>query len=176
MQSRHLDTCNAPILSGTTIYQVDSPEARFCDQRFPFRPDFKLLGSTRLPWQMQVSATFQVASGPNIIATWQAPNSTVAPALGRNLAAGATATKSIQLIEPGTLYGDTLFQTDVRVSRRFQLGPLRIRGDVNLYNLFNSNFASTLNSNFSTSASNQFLRPTNVLQGRLFKIDAQVDF
>ena len=53
---------------------------------------------------------------------------------------------------------------------------MRIRGDVNLYNVFNSNFASTLNSNFSTSASNQFLRPTNVLQGRLFKINAQVDF
>jgi hypothetical protein len=32
--------------------------------------------------------------------------------------------------------------------------------------VFNSNFASTLNSNFSTNAaSNQFLRPTNVLQG-----------
>ncbi|HUR35129.1 MAG TPA: carboxypeptidase regulatory-like domain-containing protein [Vicinamibacterales bacterium] len=175
-QNRHLDACNAPMLSGTTVYQVDSPESRFCDQQFPFRPDFKLLGSTRLPYDMQVSATFQVASGPNITATWQAPNAIIAPALGRNLAAGATATKSIQLIEPGTGYGDTLFQTDVRLSKRIRLGPIRIRGDVNLYNLFNSNFASTLNSNFSTSASNQFLRPTNVLQGRLFKIDAQIDF
>jgi hypothetical protein len=176
MQARHLDMCDAPILSGTTVYQVDSPEARFCDQHFPFRPDFKLLGATRLPWDMQVSATFQVASGPNVTATWQAPNSLVAPVLGRNLAAGATATKSVQLIEPGTVYGDSLFQTDVRLSKRLRIGPLRIRGDVNLYNLFNSNFASTLNSNFSTSASNQFLRPTNVLQGRLFKIDTQIDF
>jgi hypothetical protein len=92
MQSRHLDMCNTPILSGTTVYQVDSPEARFCDQTFPFRADFKLLGSTRLPWDMQVSATFQVASGPNV------------------------------------------------------------------------------------TASNQFLRPTNVLQGRLFKVNAQIDF
>jgi hypothetical protein len=176
MQNRHLDSCNAPTLSGTTVNQVDSPESRFCDQRFPFRPDFKLLGSTPLPWDMQVSATFQVASGPNITATWQVPNSIVAPALGRNLAAGATATKSVQLIEPGTIYGDTLYQTDVRLSKRIRIGSVRIRGDVNLYNLFNSNFASTLNSNFSTTASNQFLRPTNVLQGRLFKINAQVDF
>jgi hypothetical protein len=176
-QKRHLDMCNAPQLSGTTTYQVDSPEKRFCDQRFPFKPDFKLLGSTRLPYDMQVSATFQIATGPNITATWQAPNSVIAPALGRNLAAGATATKSIQLIEPGTLYGDTLFQTDVRLSKRLRIGPLKIRGDVNLYNVFNSNFASTLNSNFSTNAaSNQFLRPTNVLQGRLFKIDTQIDF
>lgn len=176
MQSRHLDSCNSPMLSGTTVYQVDSPEAKYCDQHYPFRPDFKLLGSTKLPWEMQVSATFQVASGPNILATWQAPNSLIAPALGRNLAAGATATKSVQLIEPGTDYGDTLFQTDVRLSKRFKVGPLRIRGDANLYNLFNSDFASTLNSNFSTSASNQFLRPTNVLQGRLFKVDLQIDF
>ena len=82
----------------------------------------------------------------------------------------------MQLIEPGTIYGDMLFQTDVRLSKRVHVGRLRLRGDVNLYNVFNSNFASTLNSNFSTSASNQFLRPTNVLQGRLFKVDMQVDF
>ncbi len=176
MQSRHLDACNAPVLSGTTIYQVDSPEARFCDQRFPFKPDFKLLGARPLPWGMQVSGTFQVATGPGVVATWQAPNSLIAPALGRNLSAGATATKSVQLIEPGQVYGDMLFQTDLRLSKRVKLGRFRVRGDVNLYNVFNSNFASTLNSNFSTSASNQFLRPTNVLQGRLFKIDAQVDF
>ena len=176
MQSRHLNTCNAPALSGTTVFQVDSPEALFCDQTFPFKPDFKLLGARPLPWDMQLSGTFQIATGPNVTATWQAPNSVIAPVLGRNLAAGATATKSVQLIEPGTIYGDMLFQTDVRLSKRVHVGRLRLRGDVNLYNVFNSNFASTLNSNFSTSASNQFLRPTNVLQGRLFKVDMQVDF
>ncbi len=176
MQNRHLDSCNAPMLSGTTVYQVDSPEARFCDQRYPFRPDIKVLGSTPLPWGMQASATFQVASGPAITAVWQAPNSLIAPALNRNLSQGATATKSVQLVEPGTQYGDTLYQTDVRLSKRIQIGQFRIRGDLNLYNLFNSNFASTLNSNFSTTASNQYLRPTNVLQGRLFKVNAQIDF
>lgn len=176
MQKRHLNACNAPVLSGTAIFQVDSPESRFCDQRFPLKPDFKLLGARPLPWDMQISGTFQIATGPAVLATWQAPNSLIAPALGRNLSAGATATKSVQLIEPGTIYGDSLFQTDVRLSKRIRLGRLKLRGDVNLYNVFNSNFASTLNSNFSTSASNQFLRPTNVLQGRLFKVDAQIDF
>src|SRR5207249_741148 len=48
-QRRVYDTCHAPILSGTTTIQVDSPEARFCRQVSPYRPDFKLSGSHRLP-------------------------------------------------------------------------------------------------------------------------------
>jgi hypothetical protein len=50
-----------------------------------------------LPWDVTISGTYQLSTGPNITATWNAPNSVVAPALGRNLSAGATSTKSIQL-------------------------------------------------------------------------------
>jgi hypothetical protein len=34
----------------------------------------------------------------------------------------------------------------------------------------NSDFINSVNTTFSTTASNQFLRPTGVLQGRLFKV------
>ena len=44
-------------------------------------------------------------------------------------------------------------------------GRYRLRGDINLYNLFNTDFASAVNTTFSTTASNQFLRPTGVLAG-----------
>ncbi len=59
-------------------------------------------------WNMTLAGTYQVGSGPVITATWAVPDSPIAPALGRNLsacpAAGACATKSLQLIAPGTLY------------------------------------------------------------------------
>jgi hypothetical protein len=45
-----------------------------------------------------------------------------------------------------------------------------------LYNAFNSNWPFTVNTTFSTAATSQWLRPTNVLQGRFFKIGGQFQF
>ncbi len=181
-QRRHQDYCNAPIIAavpgvtGTTNLQADNPESRFCDSTSPFRPDVKFLVSHRFPWDVLVSGSYQFTQGPNILATWAAPNSLIAPALGRNLAAGATATKTIALVEPNTLYGENLNQLDLRASKRFTVNRLRFRVDADLYNALNSNWPFTLNNTFATGATSQWLRPTNVLQGRLFKIGAQFDF
>jgi hypothetical protein len=175
-QRRVYDTCNVPVQVGSTTLQVDSPESRFCRQVTPYRPDFKFQASHTLPYDIVVSGAFQYSPGPEITAVWNAPNSLIAPALGRNLSAGATATKMVNLIEPGTLYADSLTQLDLRVSKRYSIGRYRLRGDINVYNLFNTDFASAVNTNFSTTASNQFLRPTGVLQGRLFKIGGQIEF
>lgn len=180
-QRRVYDTCNAPILSGTTNSQVDSPEAVFCHQVTPFRPDFKLLATRTLPWDMVIAGTYQISSGPVITATWAAPNSFIAPALGRNLAACpaagvCTATKSLQLINPGTAYAAYQNQLDLRLSKRIKLGRYQIRADANLYNAFNSDYANSINTTFSTTASSQFLRPTAVLLSRMFKVGGQIEF
>jgi hypothetical protein len=168
MQRRLLDTCD---ISG-----VDSPEVPFCRTVTPYRPDFKLSASHTWPWNVVTSGLYQFSPGPQITASWNAPNALIAPALGRNLSAGATATKSVQLIEPETLYSGPLNQLDLRLSRRFTLGRFRVRGDLNLYNVFNSDFTSSINTTFSSTASNAFRRPTGVLQGRLFKIGGQLEF
>jgi len=168
MQTRLLDTCDPTV--------VDSPEARFCRTETPYRPDFKLAVSHTLPAAIVVSGAYQLSTGPNITASWAAPNSVIAPALGRNLSAGATATKTVSLIEPGTQWGQYLNQVDLRVSKRFTAGRYRLRADANLYNVFNNDFVNSVNTTFSTTASNQFMRPTNVLQGRLFKIGGQIEF
>jgi hypothetical protein len=176
-QRRVYDTCNASILAGTTTpNQVDSPEAQFCRQVTPYRPDFKLAASHTLPYNIVISGTYQFSPGPTITAVWNAPNSVIAPALGRSLSAGTTATKSVALIAPETIYGAYLRELDLRLSKRLTLGRYRLRGDLNLYNVFNDDFVSSFNSTFSTTASNQFMRPTGVLQGRLFKIGGQLEF
>ena len=82
----------------------------------------------------------------------------------------------MQLIEPGTNYGENLNELDVRVSKRVGVGRYRVRVDADLYNAFNSNWPFTLNNNFATTATSQWMRPTNVLQGRLFNIGEQFDF
>jgi hypothetical protein len=177
-QKRVYDTCNAPQLAGPTSNpnQVDSPEARFCHQVLPYRPDLKLLASYNLPLRLSVSGTYQVSSGPMVTALWAAPNALIAPALGRNLAAGTTATKNIQLIAPGSQYTGYQNQLDLRLSRRMQFGRFSVRADANLYNVFNNAYANSINTAFSTTAGNQFMRPTAVLASRLFKIGGQVEF
>ena len=168
MQQRLLDTCASDT--------IDTPQAQFCRQLTPFRPDFKISASHTLPWKLQVSGLFQLSPGPAITASWAAPNSVIAPALGRSLSAGINATKTIMLIEPGTEYAENHTQLDMRLSRRFSLGRVRIRGDAALYNVFNTDWVSSVNTTFSTAASNAFMRPTGVLQGRLFKIGLQVEY
>lgn len=155
---------------------IDSPEVRFCKQVTPFRPDVKILGSHTFPWDFVFSSTYQFSKGPNIVANWAVANSIIAPALGRNLASGATGTKTVNLVEPGTKYGENLNQLDLRLSKRFKKEDYRVRVDVDLYNAFNSNWPFTLNNNFSIAATSQWMRPTNVLQGRLFKLGAQFEF
>ena len=196
---RSYNTCNTPLQLATPGFvslafagqagsnpgtsNVDNPEGQWCDQTFPFRPDVKFLGSHELPWDILFSATYQYSRGvqnplqPSIVADWDVPNAQIRPALGRDLAAGATATKRVRLIEPGTVYGDeNLHQLDIRLSKRFRMNRYTVRADLDLYNAFNSSWPFTLNTTFSTAATSQWLRPTNVLQGRFVKVGGQFTF
>jgi hypothetical protein len=56
------------------------------------------------------------------------------------------------------------------------VGHFRDRGDAALYNVFNNERVSSVNATFSTAASNAFMRPTGILQGRLFKIGLQLEY
>jgi hypothetical protein len=190
---RRYDSCNAPLVQATpgitagafavATSNVDNPEGQWCDQTFPYRPDVKILGSHSLPWDISVSGTYQFSRGvqnpvqPSIVADWAVPGSIIAAGLGRNLAAGATATKTVRLIQPGTIYGDeNLHQLDLRASKRFRLDRYSFRIDAELYNAFNSNWPYTLNTTFTTNPTSSWLRPTNVLQGRFFKLGAHFGF
>ncbi len=147
--------------------------SRSCDTNTGFRPDLKFSGSYQLPWGLMTSATYQNASGPAITASWAATNAAIAPGLGRNLSAGATATKTVGLIQPDSVFGDRLHQIDVRFSKRFNLpntGRFAINADV--YNVTNNNWVFRYTSNFGPN----FLRPAQVLSPRLFKISGQLDF
>jgi len=131
-----------------------------------------------------VSGTYQFSrgvqngtiGGNSILATWAAPNALIQQALGRPLSAGA-ATKSVNLIQAGTEYGtNNLNQLDLRASKRFTIDRYHVRFDFDLYNVFNSNWPFAVTNTFSTAPSSGWLRPTNVLQSRFFKIGGQFDF
>ena len=144
-----------------------------CDTDTGFRPDVKFSGSYELPWGIMTSATYQNAAGPSITANWPATNAAITPGLGRPLSAGATATKTLGLIQPQSVFGDRLNQIDVRFSKRFALGTgTRFALNLDVYNLTNSNWIIGYQSAYGPN----FLRPTQVLSPRLFKIGGQFDF
>lgn len=149
------------------------PSTRWCHTTTPFfQPTFKASGAYPLPWYgISVSATFQSRPGPAISASWSAPNSFTT--LGRAFNVGST--KTVQLIEPGTMYGERVNQVDVRFGKSFKVDRARIRASMDVYNFMNSNAVLTQNTTFSATNST-WLRPTSIMPGRLIKLGATVDF
>ena len=49
------------------------------------------------------------------------------------------ATVTINLIEPGTMYGERMNQFDVRIAKIFTVNGVRLQGSMDLYNAFNAN-------------------------------------
>jgi hypothetical protein len=185
-QKNIMNTCNLNLLgpystTTSTGTETFADGSRACDQVFPYRPDVKVSGSHTFPLGIVLSGTYQFSQGPNILANWAISNAIAiagnngANGLGRNLASNVTS-KTVSIIEPGTQYATNLNQLDVRGSKRLAFGRSHIRIDADLYNVFNTNWPYTLNNTFTTAATSQWLRPTNVLQGRLFKIGGQFDF
>jgi hypothetical protein len=144
-----------------------------CDINPPFLPQGKFYGAVPLPWGLAASATFQTSPGPNITASYTATNAQIAPSLGRNLAAGANGTATVQLIPVAVIYGERLNQTDFRLSKTFKLsGGPRVQGQVDLYNLFNGNPVIAQNNTYGAL----WQQPTVVQVGRLLKFGVQLNF
>ena len=153
-------------------FVVDSPQQLLnCDTTPPFMTQVKVLGVYPWPWWgIQTSATFQSLPGPEITAARSYTSAEVIGSLGRPLTAG---TATVPLIAPGTMYGERLNQVDFRLSRVFRFASSsRILANVDLYNMFNTSPTLALNTTYGSA----WLRPLQILQGRLLKFSAQLDF
>jgi hypothetical protein len=56
------------------------------------------------------------------------------------------------------------------------MGKVRLRADFDLYNVFNSSWPYTVSTTYTTAATSTYLRPTNVLQHRFFKLGGNISF
>jgi hypothetical protein len=122
-----------------------------------------------------VAGTVQSVPGAAISANYVATNAVIAPSLGRNLSAGVNATASINVIKPGTVFGDRFNQIDLRFAKSFTAGRTRIKGMVDLYNTLNDNTVVTWNNTYGTSGAT-WLQPQAIIAGRLVKFGFQLDF
>ena len=145
--------------------------ASYCHQQGNFLTNVKLLGTYTVPRiDVQVAATFQSFPGPQILANYVATNAVVQPSLGRPLSGGA-ANMTVNLIEPGTLYGDQANQVDLRFAKILRFGRTRAAVNLDLYNALNSNPILQQNNSFAS-----WQVPQRILNARLFKISGQFDF
>ncbi len=146
---------------------------------------FKFSGAFPLPYDFQVAGTFQDLPGitDSALSTsataLSAAGLATAPftnaqivGLGRQLAAGPNATVTVPLIAPSTQFEDRIRQLDFRFSRSFRVGNKRVEPQFDIYNALNASPILAVNTNYGAA----FLRPTQILSGRLLKLGFQMNF
>ena len=143
----------------------------FCNVKPPWSAgtQTKLAVAYPLPFDTQVAATLQNLPGTPINASYFASSAEIEPSLGRPHTAGGT---SVNLYPAFSLFEDRLTQLDLRLSKIFRVGDVRIQGMFDIYNLTNAN--TVLSSVGTYGPAWQF--PFQVLAPRLFKFGVQINY
>jgi hypothetical protein len=157
-------------------FVVDSPQELYnCAYDNPTRASFRLNGSIPLPLGLQAAAVYQNLPALNYGATTTYTTAQVATSLGRPLA-GGTRTVTIDLLKPYSAYlNDRINQLDLRLSKKWRAQGLGFQLNTDLYNITNASPVLNINSTYGTNGAG-WLKPSQVLDARLFKMGVQVDF
>jgi hypothetical protein len=124
---------------------------------------------------VQVSGTFRSDPGVALVANYVVPNAEIAPSLGRNLSNGAP-NVTVNLIAPGSAYGDRINEVSVRVAKLLRFGRTRLNAGFDVNNVFNSAPVLDYNPAFTLGGAGPWLTPTAILQPRYARVSVQVDF
>jgi len=145
--------------------------AAHCHQQSPFHTLVKFLATYTVPRiDVQFSASFQSQPGRQIWANFTATNAIIAPSLGRNLAGGES-NIAVNIVEPGTMYGDRVNLLDVRFGKIFRYGGTRTNVSLDVYNALNGNPVTRYNQAYAT-----WQRPQEILNHRFAKLVVQFSF
>jgi hypothetical protein len=150
--------------------------APYCHQKDNFLTDGKLIGTYNVPKiDVTISGLFYSRPGPVISANKVFLNAEVAPSLGRPLSANAQ-TITVNLVRPGSLYGDRRNQLDLRLTKGFRVRRVRTGANFELYNIFNSNTVLTENTTYRDATLAGWRIPTSITPPRFVKLSLQLDF
>ena len=127
---------------------------------------------------MMVSAVFQNISGRRSRRTTRHPtrrsgrrSAATWPRAGAPLTCSATAT--VPLIAPQTMFDDRLTRLDLRIGKRFLLSQrMRLQANLNVYNVFNGSASSVLNVNYGPL----WLQPSLLQDGRMLQFSGSLTF
>jgi hypothetical protein len=175
-----------------TCDEPDNPNLdRFCDQRetdVPYLTQIKVAFSYPLPWLgVRLGGTLQNYPGALLGTSQQlsgttwliTPTTRYAPNCPGACTPGglvmptlSEASLTIPLVPYRTEYLNRLNQLDLRASKLFTLGAIRLEAQLEVFNVTNSDAALTvLGTNYGTAA---YQRASGAVQGRLARIGAQL--
>jgi hypothetical protein len=147
----------------------------YCDVVPPWTADtqLKVSGTIPLPYQFYAGVTYQNLPGIPWYAVNVFRNADIFPSLGRNLAAGANGTVSVDLIPPQTQFEDRIQQLDFRFAKMFRRSGKRFEPEFDIYNALNASPVLSVNNNYNSAG---WRAPTQILAGRLLKFGLRVTF
>jgi hypothetical protein len=148
----------------------------YCLQEENFLTDGKLVWTYAIPKiGVSVSGLFISRPGPAVSANRVVPNAEIAPSLGRSLSNNAP-NATINMVYPGTLFGDRRNQLDLRFTKPLRIGGTRLGVNFELYNAFNTNAVLTENPTYSNASVSGWRVPTSIVPPRFVKFSVQMDF
>jgi hypothetical protein len=158
---------------GLTASSV-TPSSPYCHVAFGVLTQVRGFASYLVPRiDVQLAATFQSKPGVLLAANYAVPNAVAAASLGRDLSANAP-NVTVNLVAPGTLYGDRVSQVDFRLVKVLRDGRARTELGVEIYNVLNSGAVLAYDHTFVPGG--PWLQPQSVLSPRLLKITGALDW
>ena len=140
-----------------------------CATETPWIHQGSLFGSYAFPYDIILSGTFFSRAGTPRLAVIPVPDAVAEAALGRMPTESSIA---VNVIPPGSAYGDRLNQVDLRVAKVINVGgTANLRASFDLYNVFNANAVSR-----ERYTLRNYLQPVGVQLGRLMKLTFQLNF
>ncbi len=161
-----------------TVLGAQSPTNPWCNTSTGWVTRYTGLGSYTVPKiDVLISGTFRSDKGSPLAANMLYTSGQTT--LGRAFA-NAAPNVSVNLVEPGTLYGDRVNEIDMRFAKILRFGRTRTNVGFDVYNIMNANPVLTYNQAFTTTISAtpsaNWLAPQSTLQPRFIKFSAQIDF
>jgi hypothetical protein len=149
----------------------------YCRVVEPFLSSFRGLATYIVPKaDVNVSLTWRSDPGPQLAANYVVTNAIAAPSLGRNLSSGNV---TVNLIQPGTLYGARLNNLDMRIAKIVRIRGTRAQFGVDVFNLTNTDVVTAYNNNYTAPTAARgsiWLTPTTIQPARYARLNLQLDF
>ena len=141
----------------------------FCSNDTPWISQLSVFGLYTFPYDIEVSGAVYSRPGPERVASYTIPVPVATAALGRpptetNLA--------VNVVAPGTSYGDRMNQFDLRVAKVLDVGGVgNLRASLDIHNVFNANAVARERYGLVN-----YLQPIGMQPGRLAKVTFQFNF
>ena len=168
---------------------------QFCHRESGWKTNLKGLVSYTVPTiDVLVSGTFKSVAYPGNefpsvqsqalggqVLAFNIPGVVNTTSLNRPFSSG-NVVQFLNIVEPGSLYGDRLTSLDLRFGKILRFGNSRTAINFDVYNLFNGNTTEVYQESYSAPTApgvtprSTYLDPLSIMSARFFKISAQFDF